>query len=202
MTIFRLFNFLIASLAACNSLISQHQVEFNGGLPFAYGHRAFGKSYNLEMSYYYVPKEKSGFGVGLRYLHSDMTEDGFVRTYDRQSLAFFAGYNYMFRLKPWLSLSPEIRLGYAFTEGLPNQFGDFTFSDSDVMVGINSELSYRVTGSLEALIDIGFSHVFSKIPARNILALPVIYEDGPNHTATFFTFNLGVRYELCFPKKR
>lgn len=202
MRFFHLFFFIIASFAASYPLSSQHLLEFNGGLPFAYGHRAFGRSYNLEMAYYYVPKEKSGFGLGLRYLQSDLSEGGVLLTYDRSSLAFFAGYNYSFRLNPRLSLASEIRLGYAFTEGSLNQYWDFTHSDSDVMVGINSELSYRLSESLESLIDIGFSHVFSEFALPNKLIIPAIFIKGPNHTATFFTFNLGVRYDLSSPKNR
>jgi hypothetical protein len=202
MRFLRISILVLAFFSASNTLVSQHLLEFNGGLPFAYGHRAFGRSYNLEMAYYYVPKEKSGFGLGLRYLQSDLSEGGVLLTYDRSSLAFFAGYNYRFGLNPRLSLAPEIRLGYAFTEGSLNQYWDFTHSDSDVMVGINSELSYRLTEKFEALLDIGFSHVFSELALPNKLIIPAVFIKGPNHTATFFNFNLGVRYDLSSPKKR
>lgn len=202
MRFLRIYILVLAFFSASNPLVSQHLLEFNGGLPFAYGHRAFGKSYNLETAYYYVPKEKSGFGLGLRYLQSDLSKDGVLLTYDRSSLAFFAGYNYGFRLNPRLSLAPEIRFGYAFTEGSVNQIRVFTLSDSDVMVGINSELSYRLTEKFEALLDIGFSHVFSEFTLPNNVIIPAAFIKGPNQTATFFNFNLGVRYDLSSPKKR
>lgn len=192
------FVFTFIFLASSHVLWCQHHIEVNGGLPLAYGASTFGKAYSFQTSYIYAPNNKSGFGIGLRYLQSDLPEDGFILTYDRRSITFFACYNYKFRLSQRMSLSPEARLGYAFTEGHLNQFGDFSFSDSDVMIGINTDLAYRIEENLEALVEVGFSHVFTEYTLPAETNIPAVYFPGNNHAASFFNFSLGVRYELGF----
>lgn len=182
--------------ASSNTLLCQHHIEIKGGVPLAYGQNTLGQAYSFQTSYVYTPGNKSGFGIGLGYTNSDLPEDGFLFTYDRRSIKFFALYNYKINVNQHLSISPETRLGYAFTQGHLNQIGDFSFSESDLMIGINTDLAYRFVENLEALVEIGFSHVFWEYLIPEEFSIPAVYIPGNNHAASFFHFNIGVRYNL------
>lgn len=175
---------------------SQSRLGLSVGVPLAFGQSTFGKAYLLETDFTYVPHKRSGFGVGVNYIKSDLPNEGFILTYDRSSLSFYAIYNYRFSFASGLSILPEVQAGYTFSEGELNQ--DLSYSDklSAPYVATEVNLVYRLSNRIETTLGIGISHVFAYYQLPEDLTIPAVYFPGDNRASTFYKFKVGVDYLL------
>jgi hypothetical protein len=183
-------------LACLSSGWSQHSFILQSGLPLAYKEASMGSGFFIEANYFYSPDNRSGFGLGIKYLKSDLPNKGFVLTYDRLCTGLFALYNYRIKLSSNFSLLPSLELGYALANGRMNQINDINDEALGVQLGGDFNLVYGFTSKFEALIGIGFTHVFAKFDPHIDRISPAVYVLGQDHVGSFYEFKVGLIYSI------
>lgn len=134
-----------------------------------------------------------GGGVSYRSVGLTPTMGNF--TYDRKELSFFTSGFFKADLRSWLSIMPELRIGYAHIDYQLNQMNDKEQSTGGLCISEKLNVSFRIIKDLHLTVGIGKNQIFTTLKQSDLIRhYPTVYSDHPQIKIYQVCFDVGFMY--------
>ena len=170
-------------------------VQINYGLPYNTTTDCSEPNFEAEAQADYHIGKNFFVGGGFSYRSVGLSQTMLNFTYDRKELSIFASGFFKADLRSWLSIMPELRIGYAHIDYQLNQMNDKKQTTGGLCISEKINVAFRIIKDLHLTVGIAKHLIYTTLKASDLLRhYPAIYSDNPQIKVEQVCFDFGFMY--------